>query len=850
MSPPTAPDILAAFKRLLNLPVMGPVTLEIWNALNLGYLQQFVIGTLAEKAELTSQDNELHSGSLIAPFSADLTVIVTVMTWPKPLSQVRDEAREQFLGVAGRFGAAGDFAGALQFDLFLSENEPPELRMAWLPFGSKFDLLPELLRKSLLPWGTGFTTPKIEKPLSVGGREIVELAESAWKLSLGMQDRLRYWTNEEDPPRLEFIEAREHVMELVGPFNLAATKIGLSHSMPVSKFDDTWLPHNLDNALRFRSLPATLKADLLRVCGPDASHRFTQAWALFEEAYPRPPAQDSLNELIESPLALRPQDRASLSPQPVDVFISYAWSDKTRGARDIYQFVTQSGLSAWIDEEQRLDDSRLNDEIAAAMLRSKRIVICVSLEMLTRGGYAMHEVLLALASAPERCVIARLDRIPLPEVLSGLRSINWFEPNGAQKLAAALQEPILSGAHADSQVLKIEGPIIDKLIAFLKRPVSECRHFDAPTRRAEFSRRAKLFVFVSNAVKLYTESDWKGLVAAGTLDLLKWSALNGPAAQEDPTVLGSALRLRSVLFRARVQLGAGDDWEVHNHAAYELLEETLNLDLQHLRPGPKFGWLTEDCRLAHQDCLDIFSFAQEWFRGWSPQILIDLCSVPADLAATVEERLRLRMALLGERMMALRAWEDCEFEPEPVPAWTTMWSTLRRDLTEKLRSGAHPHTKAYFEELNRCVSVTVIDELATAIADSVTESRFTEKHREELFFDLKDFRLRCIICSRVSLDNKRAALASFRGTVLNELRGPGSKDADLNIMFAIFTQRNLTTGDWGYGLFLNCAPSEDPQRAKRLPSILLTPFLTVETMNDDERRAILGSSSIEIYEEF
>jgi hypothetical protein len=173
---------------------------------------------------------------------------------------------------------------------------------------------------------------------------------------------------------------------------------------------------------------------------------------------------------------------------------------------------------------------------------------------------------------------------------------------------------------------------------------------------------------------------------------------------------------------------------------------------------------------------------------------------------------------------------------------------LRTDLTDKLQAGAHPVTAAYFEELSRRINPSMIDELSTAMTDSVVESRFVETHRDELFFDLSDFRLRCIIRSRVSLETKRATLASFRGTVLNELRGPGSGDADLSILFAIFTERDSTSGDWNYGLFLNCAPSEDPERAKRLPPILLNPFVTAEMLNDDEHRAVKGST--EIYEEF
>src|SRR6185295_16981605 len=152
-----------------------------------------------------------------------------------------------------------------------------------------------------------------------------------------------------------------------------------------------------------------------------------------------------------------------------------------------------------------------NDEIAAAMLRSKRIVICVSLEMLTRGGYALREVLLALSFVPERCIIARLDRNPLPQVFNDTRIINWFERDGASQLAAALQRSVPVTAHPTTQMLKLEGPIVDKLLALVKRSSPERRHFDALNRRAEFLWRGKLCSVVSQAWKQYEQADWDGM---------------------------------------------------------------------------------------------------------------------------------------------------------------------------------------------------------------------------------------------------------------------------------------------------------------------------------------------------
>lgn len=839
-----------ALRRLSELPVVGPLTFEVWDALDLDSLAQPIFASLIEKAEVTSQDNQLHSFTLMLPALGDRTILVTGMTWPKPLSEVRAEAKENFFKVASMFAPAG-LAGALQFDLFLGGPQAPELRMAWLPFLGPSAPLPAPLQRSLLPWGTEPRVKDDEADAPVGGAEIVALAEIAWALTEAMRERLDYWPDENGPARPGFDEVRERFTGLVQDFNAAVKRVGLSHVLPIPRHDDAWLPHNLRNALRFRSLPASLKADLLRLCGTEARDRFARAWALFEEAHPKRPAVEALARLRESPLTLQPAGPLPLPQRPIDVFISYAWSDKTRGARDIYELVTGSGLTAWIDEEQRPDGSHLNDQIGAAMLRSSRIVICQSLEMVTRGGYALREVLLAISSAPERCLIARLDRMPVLPLLAGIRHVDWSEPSGPDELLAALRQPP-APPRREIQELSLKGPIIDGLIGSLRRPEPRRRRFDAPDRRGQVALRSELFRVAHAVANLYLQRDWAAMLAAvdgSSPGLMRWSALDGPAAAEEPTVFGASLRLRSAAFRAHIQLSAEADWNEHNRAAYQILEEVLNINPGLLRPAAELGWPAEDCRLAAQDCLDLFHFAKEWFRGWSPDMLVRMSGVPADVAATVEERIEGRTALMGERMLALRAWEDCEVAPELAPSWPNVWSSLRRDLLGKFQVGAHPHTAAFFEELSRWLTPDVVDELATAMADGVAESRVAGSSREEIFLDFPDFRIRCLIRCAKSLETKRASLASVRGSLYEDLGVEGEGAADLNILYWLFTEFDAADKEWRYGLYMNCAPSGRAVRANRLPPILLNPFLMAEMLTDEERSRLVADGSHLIYEE-
>jgi hypothetical protein len=324
--------------------------------------------------------------------------------------------------------------------------------------------------------------------------------------------------------------------------------------------------------------------------------------------------------------------------------------------------------------------------------------------------------------------------------------------------------------------------------------------------------------------------------------------LNSQSVIDDPVVLGGSIRVRTLLFRAYVNLGSGEQWQFYNREAYQLLEELLNLDPVLLRPAPEAGWSVEDCRLANQDYLDALHFTLEWFRGWSPNLLQEMCGVPGDLARTVEARVKSNMVSFCERMLALRAWQDRADFREEVVSWTTVWSTMRTDLTQKLKVGAHPLTKSYFEELARWLTPPIIDEIATAIADNAIESQRTNDRREELRFEFPNMVLRCVVRCRKSLGRKRDDVASIRGTVLDDLRGKGSEGADLNLLYWLFTKWD-NTDDAGYGLFMNCVPSLKAQEEQRLPSILLHPFVMLETLTEEERAVIGGASGYEVVEE-
>jgi len=63
--------ISAGLERLFELPILGPVTHDTFDALDLEPFLPTIINTLLEKSELTSKDGQLHSRSLISAGPAE-----------------------------------------------------------------------------------------------------------------------------------------------------------------------------------------------------------------------------------------------------------------------------------------------------------------------------------------------------------------------------------------------------------------------------------------------------------------------------------------------------------------------------------------------------------------------------------------------------------------------------------------------------------------------------------------------------------------------------------------------------------------------------------------------------------
>jgi hypothetical protein len=431
-------EIVSALQRELSAPSRGEVILRILEKLSFFEIGGSLIAAAAQKVELTRSDGEIHSFSALLP-SSSLTYLFMCIVYPGTLRDGGNAAREDLF--RNPFGNRTEISGVLQLTIFAGDN-PLSLAFAWLPSASVSD--PDL-GSVVIPWK--LQAPEVERAeAQPGGAEIVALAEATRRLTEAMHELLLIWPDEEGPvQKLGLPEAREELVTSIQTFNSAAKRCGLAHRMPLSVYDETWLPHNIENALQFGSVAATVRAELARTRGSAAAGLFTRTLATpLDEG--RSAELARLAEEYDVTAPSTPEIEPANPASGVDVFICYSWADKTRGARDVYEFVQRHGLSAWFDEERRLQTASLDGDIAAAISSAQTVIVCFSQEMITGGGYVLRELLFALSAAPQRLIVARLDKSAVPATLAGVATVDWFRRGGGDELLEVVkyeQQPLI-----------------------------------------------------------------------------------------------------------------------------------------------------------------------------------------------------------------------------------------------------------------------------------------------------------------------------------------------------------------------------------------------------------------------
>jgi hypothetical protein len=133
------------------------------------------------------------------------------------------------------------------------------------------------------------------------------------------------------------------------------------------------------------------------------------------------------------------------SKRQTHVFLIYAHSDK-KAVRKLYRRLTRNRINAWLDDMELLPGQNWKHEIRQAILRSKVVIVCLSMQFNKQGGFRHEEIKIALEKArlfPDNEIFiipARLEKCDLPEPLHLWQCVDLFEPDGFNKLLSVLKE--------------------------------------------------------------------------------------------------------------------------------------------------------------------------------------------------------------------------------------------------------------------------------------------------------------------------------------------------------------------------------------------------------------------------
>jgi hypothetical protein len=138
------------------------------------------------------------------------------------------------------------------------------------------------------------------------------------------------------------------------------------------------------------------------------------------------------------------QTNKSLFQSPLRVFLCHSSGDKP-AVRNLYQRLKADGIDPWLDEEKLLPGQDWHLEIRKAVRNSHVVLVCLSSTSINKIGFVNTEIKYALDVADEQpegaifIIPVKLEECVILERLSAWQWVNYFEPNGYEKLMRALR---------------------------------------------------------------------------------------------------------------------------------------------------------------------------------------------------------------------------------------------------------------------------------------------------------------------------------------------------------------------------------------------------------------------------
>lgn len=130
--------------------------------------------------------------------------------------------------------------------------------------------------------------------------------------------------------------------------------------------------------------------------------------------------------------------------EPLKVFLCHSSGDKT-AVRMLYSKLNEGGFDPWLDAEDLVPGQEWRVEIERAVRLADVVVVCLSKSSITKEGFVQKEIRYALDSAEEKpegtiyLIPVRLEACEVPRQLQRWQWVDYFEPDGHEKLERALR---------------------------------------------------------------------------------------------------------------------------------------------------------------------------------------------------------------------------------------------------------------------------------------------------------------------------------------------------------------------------------------------------------------------------
>jgi hypothetical protein len=155
--------------------------------------------------------------------------------------------------------------------------------------------------------------------------------------------------------------------------------------------------------------------------------------------------------LTESESLFVREDIQATSLFSLRVFLCHAREDK-EVVRGLYHRLVEDGFTPWIDAENLLPGQDWEREIRKAVWESEVVLVCLSKRSISKKGFVHKEIKYALDVAdqqPEGSIFlipVRLEETNVPERLSHLHWVNYFDTDGYMQLTKALKHRAYSNS--------------------------------------------------------------------------------------------------------------------------------------------------------------------------------------------------------------------------------------------------------------------------------------------------------------------------------------------------------------------------------------------------------------------